>query len=155
MMHPKRGDDMENLLEMARRPAVSIGPEATVRQLAELLAAEHVGAAMVLGEDDALIGIVSERDVLVRVLAAHLDPDATRVSAIMTTDVRTAPERMKIQEALDVMRAGKFRHLPIVDGSRRVLGMLSMRHLLQRRVYDLDMKNADLMMFLAADGAGG
>jgi CBS domain-containing protein len=146
---------MENLLEMARRPAVSIGPEATVRQLAELLAAEHVGAAMVLGEDDALIGIVSERDVLVRVLAAHLDPDATRVSAIMTTDVRTAPERMKIQEALDVMRAGKFRHLPIVDGSRRVLGMLSMRHLLQRRVYDLDMKNADLMMFLAADGAGG
>jgi CBS domain-containing protein len=145
---------MENLLEMARRPAVSIGAEATVRKLAQLLAAEHVGAAMVL-DGETLVGIVSERDLLVRVIAAGRDPDATPVSAIMTADVRTAPERMKIQEALDVMRIGKFRHLPIVDGSRRVLGMLSMRHLLQRRLYDIDMKNADLMMFLAADGAGG
>ncbi len=145
---------MENRLEMARRPAVSVGPEATVRQLAQLLAAEHVGAAMVL-DGDVLVGIVSERDVLVRILATGRDPDATPVSAIMTTDVRTAPERMKIQEALDVMRIGKFRHLPIVDASRRVLGMLSMRHLLQRRVQDLDLKNADLMTFLAADGGGG
>ncbi len=145
---------MEDLLEMAKRPAVSVGPEATVRQLAQTLTLQRVGAAVVL-EGPKLVGIVSERDIMVRVLAAMLDPDTTPVSAIMTPDVRTAPERMKIQEALEGMRGGRFRHLPIVDSTGRVLGMLSMRHLLQRRIQDLDLKNADLMTFLAADGGGG
>jgi len=145
---------MRELLELARKPSVFVGPQATVRQLAAALMQEAVGAAVVL-DGATLVGIVSERDIVTRVVAEGRDPDDTRVSDIMTRDVRTARAGMKIAEALEVMSAGGFRHLPLVDASGAVVGMLSIRHLLKWRLVDLDLKNADLMTYLATDGPGG
>jgi CBS domain-containing protein len=144
----------EDLLKLARRPAVSVGPKATVRQLAELLTSEGVGAAVVL-DGDRLVGIASERDVIVRCVAERRDPDETTVAAIMTASVRTTRDAEKSADVLDLMLAGRFRHLPVVDGNGRVVGMLSLRHLLQHRVAELDLKTADLLGFIGADGAGG
>jgi CBS domain-containing protein len=145
---------MEDLLEIAQRPVVATGPEATVRQLAELLKAERIGAVVVLDGGN-LVGIVSERDIVRRVVAERRDPETTRVSEIMITDVRTAHPGMKIPQALEMMDAGRFRHLPLVDAAGAVVGMLSIRHLLRRRMVDLDMKNADLISFISTDGPGG
>jgi CBS domain-containing protein len=145
---------MDDLLKLAKSPAVSIGPDATVRDLARLLMKEHVGAAVVLA-GERLVGIVSERDVVGRCIAERRDPDVTRVAEIMTTDVRTTRDGRKGEEVLDLMLEGRFRHLPVVDDAGRVRGMLSLRHLLQRRVAELDLENVDLTTFLNADGGGG
>jgi CBS domain-containing protein len=145
---------MEDLLKLARRPAVSVAPEATVQELVELLSREHVGAAVVLDRGK-LVGIVSERDVIVRCMVERHDPNATKVAQIMTNDVRTTHDAVKSADVLELMLAGRFRHLPVVDGQGSVVGMLSLRHLLQHRVAELDLKNADLLGFIAADGAGG
>jgi CBS domain-containing protein len=145
----------EELLAIAKRPPISIRPDATARDAAALMTEHSVGAAIVLDERGGLVGILSERDIVTRVVAQKLDPDATRVSDVMTKDVRTAKETDSRETAMQTMASGHFRHLPIVDASGIVLGMLSVRHLLSDQVGALSRRNADLVNFISADGAGG
>jgi len=145
---------LNDLLKHARRPAVAIAPDRTVQQLAELLVKEKVGAAVVL-DGEQLVGIVSERDIVARVVAERRDPDATRVREIMTSSVRTSRDARRGEDVLELMLAGRFRHMPVVDGTGKVVGMLSLRHLLQQRVDELGQKAADLLAFISTDGPGG
>jgi CBS domain-containing protein len=62
---------------------------------------------------------------------------------------------MNEDQAVALMNHGRFRHLPLVDAAGRVVGTLSVRHLLRQRVDRLDLKNNDLIAYLATDGAGG
>jgi CBS-domain-containing membrane protein len=73
----------------------------------------------------------------------------------MTASVKSVREDISAREALELMHEGRFRHLPLVDRFDRVLGMLSVRDLLRDRIEELDMKNADLIAFISADGPGG
>jgi CBS domain-containing protein len=145
---------MNDLLRIARRPAVTTHPGATVRQACEQMMAEKVGAVVVL-DDQRLVGIFSERDVMTRVVVPRLDPDTTLVAEVMTREVTTANASMNEDQAVALMYHGAFRHLPLVDAAGRVVGTLSVRHLLRQRVDRLDMRNNDLIAYLAADGAGG
>ena len=145
---------MEELLRIARKPPVTTHPRATVRQVCEQMIAEKVGAVVVL-EDGRLVGIFSERDVVGRVVVPRLDPDVTPVSEVMTRDVQTGGAGMTADDCVALMHSGRFRHLPLVDPAGRVLAMLSVRHLLQERVDNLDMRNHDLIAYISADGPGG
>jgi CBS domain-containing protein len=145
---------MDRLLEIAKRPAVTTTRSATVVELCEQMVAEHVGAVAVV-EGDRLVGIVSERDVVWRVVTQRRDIEKTTVGDIMTTAVKTAQAHMAISEVIQIMHDGRFRHLPLVDNDGHVVGMLSVRHLLRRRLEELDLKNADLVNFISADGPGG
>lgn len=146
---------MEDLLAISSRPAISIRPDATVRDAAVLMAERHIGALVVLDDKARLVGILSERDVLARVVARRQNPDATPVSEIMTRQVQTAQADQTTDSALTTMLAGHFRHLPIVDGAGAVVGMLSVRDLLREQVGELARHNADLVNYISADGAGG
>lgn len=103
----------------------SVPTSATVRTAAYMMKEYRIGALMVV-EDDRLIGIFTERDALFRVLAGNLDPDRTTVGDVMTADPTTiAPDRPMVH-ALHLMHEGGFRHLPVADGSEAV-GMVSIR----------------------------
>jgi CBS domain-containing protein len=97
---------------------------AVLRRMAEL----HVGAILVLRGEE-LRGVFSERDLLKRVVLARLDPDATPVSQVMSTDLVTIDELAGVEEAMERMQAHNCRHLPVTRGSR-VVGFLSMRDLM-------------------------
>ncbi len=146
---------MSELLALCNRSPISTRPNATAREVARLMAEHRVGAAVVLDDHDTLIGIVSERDIVARVVARDLDPDKTPVSDIMTKEVRTALETDSHTSAVQLMLNGHFRHVPILDASGKVTGMLSVRHLLREHIGELSRRNADLVNFIAADGAGG
>ena len=146
---------MEDLLAMARRPAVTIGPDATAHEAAALMVAEKVGAAVVLDGGGKLLGIVSERDIMARLVVPKRDPGTTHVREIMTSKVLTALASETPQSALEKMVAHHIRHLPIVDASGAVLGTLSVRHLLREQLGALALRTVDLENFIAADGAGG
>jgi CBS domain-containing protein len=73
----------------------------------------------------------------------------------MTRDVRTVTESVSVRRALEMMAQGRFRHLPVVDGSGQVVGMLSIRDLVGQRIGELTLKNDDLVAFISTDGAGG
>ncbi len=110
------------LSQFARR-AVSIAPQATVFEACETMVAEGIGALVVL-DNGKLVGIISERDVVVRVVTKRSDPEKTFVADIMTTEVRTVTESTTDAQAMEMMHRGRFRHLPLIDGAGRVTGML-------------------------------
>ncbi len=136
------------------RRIISTNPRATVQEVCELMVKESVGAVIVLDEGK-LVGILSERDVVRRVTAGRRNPESTTVSDVMTAPVRTVPEGTEAEAALEIMHHGNFRHLPLIDPEGQVVGMLSVRDLLRERLAELDLKNADLVNFIAADGPGG
>lgn len=102
-------------------------PGATVRDAATLMAEKRIAAVLVT-EGRTLKGIVTERDMTTRVVAAGLDPDTTPLSAVMTVDPDTLEPSATALSALDLMERRHYRHLPIaVDGE--VVGMVSIRDL--------------------------
>lgn len=106
-----------------------------VRRMAEL----KVGAILVL-QNGALRGVFSERDLMVRVVLARLDPAATPVCRVMSTDITTVPEAASLEDAMERMQAHNCRHLPVVR-DERVVGFLSMRDLMN---YELARKTEEL-----------
>ena len=142
------------LTRIARRPAVSTRSLATVQEVCQVLKNEGVGALAVI-DDGHLVGIVSERDIVTRVVAPGLDPRATSAAEIMTVQVRTVNEDFTSRQALGLMHEGRFRHLPLLDRAGEVIGMLSVRDLLRDRIDTLDVENSGLMSFIQADGPGG
>lgn len=110
---------------LAGRDVASVPPDITVRAACRTLDAKDIGAAVVLAEDT-LIGILSERDVIRKCICGGRRTDETLVSDIMTPHPVTIDIGCSITKALDTMKAGGFRHLPVMRGTT-VVGLLSMR----------------------------
>ena len=110
---------------------------ATAADAIELMNDLCVGAAAVVDEHGVVAGIFTERDVL-RKLAPHArDPKTIPITEVMTVPVIMATKETTAQEALSVMIEEHHRHLPIVEEDGRLLGMLSIRNLLQDRIDDV------------------
>ena len=104
---------------------------ASVTQAVTLMCAESIGAVLVMTEDDLVAGIFTERDLMVRVVSAGLDPDATSLSLVMTRDVRFVSPSTPIEAAMALMYVQRHRHMLVIDGPR-VHGLVSMRDLVQQ-----------------------
>lgn len=111
--------------QLIKRKVLHLSADATVREASALMAANHVGALLVM-EAGRLDGIFTERDALNRVLAKRLDPDATRLSDVMTRSPVTLSPQVPVTEALRLMSEIGFRHIPIVEGGE-VHGIISLR----------------------------
>ena len=107
---------------------VSLPASATVLKAVQTMASREVGAVLVLTEDGLVGGIFSERDLLVRVVAAGLDPGETPLSMVMTRDVRFVSPGTSSEAALALMHLHRFRHLLVIDGPH-IHGLVSMRDL--------------------------
>jgi CBS domain-containing protein len=90
----------------------------------------QVGTVIVV-DDMKPVGILTDRDLTVRVLAAGLDPQATRVSEVMTPSPTTISEDDSIETAVSYMRAGRFRRLPVVGRDGRLIGILALDDVLE------------------------
>lgn len=101
---------------------------ASVADAVAVIAGRDVGAVLVMTEDGLVAGIFSERDLLLRVVHAGLDPAATPLSLVMTRDVRFVSPGTTTKGPLSLMHVLGFRHLLVIDGAR-VHGLVSMRDL--------------------------
>jgi CBS domain-containing protein len=110
-------------------PLIHANPSDNVRDVARLMSDRNIGAIAVL-EAGRLVGVFSERDIMARVVAAGLDPDATPVSTVMSKQLVVAEADDDVNDALQKMHEQKCRHLPVVR-SGKLIGMLSIRDLLQ------------------------
>lgn len=120
----------------------TVGTEASVAEAIRLMLELHVGAVAVVDSEERVAGIFTERDVLMKAALSGWAPERTPMREVMTTPVVMATELTSEAEALKVMLDRHYRHLPIVDDNGRLLGMLSIRNLLQARVEGL-MKELD------------
>jgi CBS domain-containing protein len=124
---------------------VTLTGTASVRQATLLMAERGVGAIMVV-EELQLVGIFTERDVATRVVAAGLDPDATRLGQVMTPNPDTLKPTATVRDALDLMKMHGYRHLPVVQG-RKLVGIVSIRDL-----YNTVMDQLEADILLLAEG---
>ena len=103
----------------------TLSPDDWVIDAVALMHARKIGAILVT-DDDGLAGIITERDMVFRVLAAKVDPESTRIAAVMTPNPDTIEAGDDIMTALQRMQAGNYRHLPIVEDGTLV-GIVSIR----------------------------
>jgi CBS domain-containing protein len=115
---------IRELLERKGSHVLTIGPSASVLRAA-LVMNEHRVGALVVVEEGRVVGMFTERDVLVRVVAERRDPEATRVGTVMTTAVVCSAPETTVDEARGVMRDRRIRHLPVADADGRLLGLIS------------------------------
>ena len=121
------GDTVSHLLRSKKHHVASVERDATVTYAVCLMNHHDVGAVLVM-HNGQLAGIMTERDVLRRVIEPGLDPRITFVHEVYTPQPRTIAADESIARAVDIMIEGNFRHLPVmVDGNVR--GTLSMRDL--------------------------
>ncbi len=120
---------------------VTIDPSESASLAARLLARHNVGALPVCGEDGRLRGIITDRDIVLRCLAAEEDPARTTVGEIMTRGCTVVSPNDDAREATRVMASAQVRRLPVTEEGK-VVGMVSLGDLATSRAYDMEASKA-------------
>jgi CBS domain-containing protein len=124
----------------------SVGPDTPVTECARLMTAGNVDALIVM-DDEQLIGIFTERDALNKVLACGLDPGNTKVAEVMTKDPYCIRPTTTVGDAMKLITKQRFRHLPIVDNGN-VLAVVSSGDLTDWLVQDQMVEVRELIPWL-------
>ena len=103
---------------------ITVSPRATGFEAAVLMNENKTGSVMVM-EDGRLVGILTERDILRRVVADQRDANVTRVNEVMTSDVICCRPHTELEEAKSVMKHRRIRHLPVLTDDDTVVAMIS------------------------------
>jgi CBS domain-containing protein len=142
------------ILQRAEKPPIGVAKDATVLLAVQTMVQKNVGAVLIY-ENDRPVGIFTERDLMAKVVVKGLSPEQTRVASVMTSPVLTITPSTPPAEALQLMLDRHIRHLPVADPQGRVLGMLSIRNLLQDQIDDLKKSVESLEAYATYDGASG
>jgi CBS domain-containing protein len=129
------------------REIVTIEPAATLAEAARLLAEKRIGAALVLGADRRLVGIISERDIVQALAARGAAVLNEPVSQTMTRKVETCNERETISSIMERMTKGKFRHVPVVDQAR-LIGIVSIGDVVKHRLQEMERESAAMRDYI-------
>ena len=108
------------------RDVTWVDPGTPIEQLARLMQQHDIGA-IPIGEKDRLVGMVTDRDIVCRCLAAGRDPKSTTARDVMTEGIIFCLDRHDVKDAARIMKRKKVRRLPVIDGKKkRMVGMLSL-----------------------------
>jgi CBS domain-containing protein len=118
---------------MSRRHVLSLAPTATVHDAACVMTRANCGSVLIIDHASHLQGIVTERDIMTRVVAKALDLQ-TPVSKIMTPNPQCVKPELKVADAVLIMIERGFRHLPVVADNGKILGVFSVRDAMPREV---------------------
>jgi len=108
-----------------------VGPAMSVETLARLMRAHDIGA-IPIRENDRLIGMVTDRDIVCRCIAAVLDPNIATAHDVMSEGIVFCLEKQELDDAARVMERKKIRRLPVINGKKRMVGILSLGGVYQR-----------------------
>jgi CBS domain-containing protein len=126
----------------------------TVLEAVETMSKNRTGACVVVDGGE-LKGLFTERDVMSKVVGKRLDPATVKIGDVCTIHLITATRETPEHQALRTMIDRHIRHLPVIDEDGKLVGMLSLRKLLQHRVEELSAQLESLHAFITADALGG
>lgn len=144
-----------SVLELCDPEAAAVTLQATVADAIRTMLDRHVGAVAIVDNEQRVAGIFTERDVLRKFSLSGRNPETTLVRDLMTTPVELATSETGSAEALVTMVERHFRHLPVVDNNGKLLGVLSIRNLLEWRIQDLSRELGSLEQYVSNDSPGG
>lgn len=119
---------------LSQRHLVSLQPHANVWEAACVMTKANCGSVLILDPSGNMLGIVTERDLMTRVLAKALNPQTTTVAEVMTHNPQCVAPETKVSDAVLIMIERGFRHLPIVTPALKILGVFSVRDALPREI---------------------
>ena len=129
---------VQEILTKKGQQILSIGTRASSLDAALLMNRHKVGSLLVM-EGEAVVGIITERDLLERVLAGRRDPARTSVEDVMTAEVLCCQPHTSIEEARSVMKNRRVRHLPVVAEDGQLHGMISIGDLNAYEAYSQEL----------------
>ena len=140
--------NVEQLLSGKGHDVISMQPHRTLSEAIRTLSEKRIGAVIVMGADGALVGILSERDII-RALGelggAALE---SAVSRSMTSKVVTCRPQTSVDELMEIMTMGRFRHVPVVENGR-VAGIVSIGDVVKHRVAAIEAESQAMRDYIA------
>ncbi len=130
-----------------------VSPKDTARSAAKVMRDNKIAALLVMNADR-LVGIITERDMTARVIAAGLNPDSTEIVDVMTADPDTLSPHDTAADAIRMMKNRGYRHLPVVDNGK-VVGMVSVRDIYAVYNGELEQDLKDRNAFIYGESYGG
>jgi CBS domain-containing protein len=131
----------------------SVGAGVTITDAAKLMSDKRIAALTVTDDDGKLIGIVTERDVVFRGVAAGLDTTVSTIADIMTANPDTLSPNDSASDALELMQTRKYRHLPVVDNGN-CIAVVSIRDLFSSVKQSLEESIKETEAFVFGDRYG-
>lgn len=127
---------------------ITVSPDTLVSDAVETMKDEHIGALMVMDDDGALAGIISERDI-VRALPEHAGATlGLSVGKLMTSPVVTCGPDAHVDDIMQTMTARHFRHMPVLEDGQ-LIGMISIGDVVKSRLDELETESTHLQNYIA------
>lgn len=122
---------MTTIKEIMTSPAEYVAPTTAIADAAELMRDHDIGV-LPIGKDDHLIGVITDRDIVTRGVAKHLDLDSVQVGSIMSEGVLYCHQDDDMDQVANNMAEQRVHRLPVVDENKRLVGMVSTGDLASR-----------------------
>ena len=139
---------VSDILSQKGGAVFTVSPTASVAEISQQLSARRIGSVLVLDADGSVAGIVSERD-LVRALARH-GAKAMELEArqVMTREVVTCGEHTPVDEIMELMTKGRFRHLPVIEDNSLV-GIVSIGDIVKHHIAEVELEVSAMRGYFA------
>ncbi|UZF94203.1 CBS domain-containing protein [Bosea sp. NBC_00550] len=140
--------NVEQLLSGKGREVISVQPHRTLAEAIRTLSEKRIGAVVVMGSDGALVGILSERDIIRALGEQGGEALESAVSRSMTSKVVTCRPQTSVDELMEIMTTGRFRHVPVVENGR-VTGIVSIGDVVKYRVAAIEAESQAMRDYIA------
>lgn len=140
--------NVASILKAKGRAVSTVRPNATLLDVAKKLGPKKIGAVVVVGDNGHVAGIISERDII-RVVSEHGAAALSMVVAdVMTRNVVACGETSELDELMEMMTKGRFRHLPVIEDDALV-GIISIGDVVRHHVAEVEMEVSAMRNYLA------
>ncbi len=140
------------ILDRKGRDVLTVRPDATVADAADVLGEHGIGALVVSADGDRVEGIISERDIVRRIAADGPAILEARVDEVMTADVTTCAPTATADQLMSAMTEGRMRHVPVVDDRGRMVGIVSIGDVVKSHIDELEVQAESLQEYVTGSG---
>jgi CBS domain-containing protein len=138
---------VKSIIDIKGRDVLTMEPNATLDAAAKLLAERRIGAVVVIGAEDRVVGILSERDIVRAVAERGTGAMQEQVAQVMTRKVATCTLDESIHSIMERMTAGKFRHVPVIENGR-LAGIISIGDVVKHRIVEIEQESDALKTYI-------
>ncbi len=140
---------VKQILDQKGHEVVTVNPSMGTEEAVRFLADNKIGAVVVTGAGGKIAGILSERDIVRAVASKGGDALGMPISSIMTSKVTTCGEGHTVNQVMELMTNGRFRHLP-VEKDGKLIGIISIGDVVRRRIEDVEREAAEIKAYIAS-----
>lgn len=140
--------NVASILKLKGRAVSTARPDASLLDVAQKLSAKKIGAIVVVGDSGHVVGIISERDIIRAIAVRGADALTQSVSEVMTRNIVSCQETSEIDELMETMTKGRFRHVPVIEAGALV-GIVSIGDVVKHHVAEVEMEVSAMKSYLA------